>query len=556
MKRVLVIGSVMVMLGSLAAAAAVEPGGSFIDDDANTHEGAIEAIAAAGVTQGCDPVGDLYCPSAPVTRAEMAAFIIRSLGEQNPNPTSSGTFSDVPGGAWYESFVERLVELEITTGFTDGTYRPDDSVTRAQMAAFVIRALGETESGQPTRFSDVESGIWFEGAVERLAELEITSGCDTNPLRYCPSDAVSRAQMASFVARAFGLVIEPVPARPSVQGLNLTKQLAVSGLSSPLFVDAPVGDARLFIAERDGRVQVANAGVASVFLDINTKVLSGGERGLLGLAFHPNYSSNGLFYVHYSRNGDGAGVIAEYSVSADPNVADAGSERVLLTVAQPASNHNGGMIAFGPDGYLYIALGDGGGGGDQFGHGQRTDTLLATISRIDVTTGAAAPGNPFGNEVFVYGLRNPWRFSFDGNRLYIGDVGQGSWEEVDIVDVFDGGANLGWPVMEGSSCFRPSNCSSAGLTLPVAEYSHSAGISITGGYVYRGSEIPDLSGHYFYGDFAFGWIGSFRFDGTGPVDSRTWSGLSTSSLASFGTDGFGELYVVSLSGTVHKIVEG
>lgn len=556
MKRVLVIGAVLVMVGSMVASAAVEPGGSFIDDDGNIHEGAIEAIRGAGITQGCDPVGDLYCPGAPVTRAEMAAFLVRSLGETNPDPAVSGTFNDVPASAWYEPFVERLVELEITTGFTDGTYRPDDSVTRAQMAAFVVRSLGEADSSEPTRFADVESGIWFEGSVERLAELGITSGCDTNPLRYCPSDAVSRDQMASFVARAFGLVVEDVPARPSVQGLTLSKQLVVSGLSSPLFVDAPSGDARLFVAERDGRVQVANSGVTSVFLDIDAKVLSGGERGLLGLAFHPNYSSNGLFYVHYTRNGDGASVIAEYSVSADPNIADFGSERVLLTVAQPASNHNGGMIAFGPDGFLYIALGDGGGGGDQFGHGQRTDTLLGTISRIDVTTGAAASGNPFGNEVFLYGLRNPWRFSFDGNRMYIGDVGQGAWEEVDVVDVFDGGANLGWPIMEGSSCFRPSNCSSAGLELPIAEYSHSAGISITGGYVYRGSEIPALDGHYFYGDFAFGWIGSLRFDGSEPVDSRTWSDLSTTSLASFGTDGFGELYIVSLGGTVHKIVPG
>lgn len=555
--RLLILSAVLALFGSIAAVAAVAPGGTFIDDDGNLHEGAIEAIRSAQITTGCDPVGDLYCPSNSVTRAEMAAFIVRALGEPNPTPSTSGTFSDVAAGAWYEPFVERLVELDITTGFTDNTYRPDEPVTRAQMAAFVIRALGETESSQPTRFSDVASGVWFEGVVERLAELAITTGCDTNPLRYCPSDPVSRDQMASFVARAFDLPVEEVPARPSVQNLTLTKQLVASGLSSPLFLDAPVGDPRLFVVEWGGQIVVIDGGVSSVFLDISAKVLSGGERGFLGLAFHPQYSSNGLFYVHYSRAGDGAGVIAEYAVSGDPNVADATSERVLMTVAQPSSNHNGGMIAFGPDGYLYVGLGDGGGSNDQFGHGQRTDTVLATISRINVVSGGPAPGNPFGNEVFVYGLRNPWRFAFDGDRMYIGDVGQGSWEEVDVVDIYDGGANLGWPITEGSSCFKPSNCSKAGLTLPIAEYSHAAGVSITGGYVYRGSEIPTLSGHYFYGDFGFGWVGSFRFDGTGAVDSKTWSSLNTSSLASFGTDGFGELYIVSLgAGSVYKVVGG
>ena len=554
--RLALIVTVLAMVGSVTAGAATAPGGTFIDDDGNVHEAAIEAIRTAGVTTGCDPVGDLYCPGDAVSRAQMAAFVVRALGEPNPTPAASGTFSDVPPSAWYAPFVERLVELGITTGYTDGTFRPDALVSRAEMAAFVIRALDESPSTQPTRFSDVQSGIWYEGLVERLAELEITSGCDTSPLRYCPLDAVGRDQMASFVARAFDLPIEPVPARASVQNLTLSRVQVASGLSSPIFLDAPTGDSRLFVVEQPGRIKIIADGSVSTFLDISSKVLSGGERGLIGLAFHPDYSSNGLFYVHYSRNGDGAGVIAEYSVSADPSVADAGSERVLKVVSQPASNHNGGMLAFGPDGYLYAAFGDGGGGGDPFRNGQNTGTILGSIARLDPASGNAAPGNPFGNEVYYPGVRNPWRFSIDGNRMYIGDVGQDAREEIDVVSLFAGGTNFGWPVTEGSACYAASSCNTGGLTGPVAEYTHSQGRSITGGYVYRGTAIPDLVGHYLYGDFVFGWVGSFRYDGTGPVDSRTWDGLATSSLASFGTDGFGEMYIVSLGGTVYKIVPG
>ena len=555
--RLALMVTVLAMVGSVTADAATAPGGSFIDDDGNVHEAAIEAIRTAGVTMGCDPVGDLYCPGGTVTRAQMAAFIVRALGEPNPTPSSSGTFSDVVASAWYAPFVERLVELGITTGYTDGTFRPDAPVSRAEMAAFVIRSLGESASGQATRFSDVQAGVWYEGLVERLAELGITSGCDTSPLRYCPLDAVGRDQMASFVARAFDLTIEPVPARPSVQGLSLAKVEVASGLSSPIFLDAPVGDSRLFVVEQPGRIKVIDGGATSTFLDISAKVLSGGERGLIGLAFHPDYSDNGLFYVHYSRSGDGAGVISEYTVSADPNLGDPASERILKTVAQPAGNHNGGMLAFGPDGYLYAAFGDGGGGGgDPYRNGQNTGTILGSIARLDPATGNAAPGNPFGNEVYYPGVRNPWRFSIDGNRMYIADVGQDRLEEIDVVSLFAGGTNFGWPVTEGSSCYGASTCNTAGLTGPVAEYTHSVGRSITGGYVYRGSAIPELDGHYLYGDFVFGWVGSFRYDGSGTVDSKTWTSLATSSLASFGTDGFGEMYIVSLGGTVFKIAPG
>jgi glucose/arabinose dehydrogenase len=207
------------------------------------------------------------------------------------------------------------------------------------------------------------------------------------------------------------------------------------------------------------------------------------------------------------------------------------------------------MLAFGPDGRLYVALGDGGGGGDTYQQGQRADTLLATITAVNVD------GPQPTTSLFAYGLRNPWRFSFDGMRVYIGDVGQGSWEEIDVLSTFDAGANLGWSIMEGAHCFGTSTCSTAGLVLPVTEYSHAGGAcSVTGGYVYRGTAMPELEGHYLYGDFCAGWIRSFRYTGVAS-DARTW-GISVGGLTSFGTDGFGEMYVTSTDGVVRKIVKG
>jgi glucose/arabinose dehydrogenase len=195
---------------------------------------------------------------------------------------------------------------------------------------------------------------------------------------------------------------------------------------------------------------------------------------------------------------------------------------------------------------LYIGLGDGGGGGDPFDQGQNSTTSLATITRINVDSGASS--------VFAYGLRNPWRFSFDGQRLYIGDVGQNAWEEIDVISTFDAGANLGWSIMEGAHCYGSATCSTSGLVLPVAEYPHSQGCSVTGGFVYRGAAIPELQGHYLYGDFCGGWIKSFRYTGSA-TDARTW-GPSIGGLTSFGTDGFGEIYVTSTGGAVRKLVRG
>ncbi|MGH9053303.1 MAG: PQQ-dependent sugar dehydrogenase [Acidimicrobiia bacterium] len=351
------------------------------------------------------------------------------------------------------------------------------------------------------------------------------------------------------------------PSLPPLQGLAL--ETVAEGLSNPLLVTAPAGDPRLFVVEKVGRVRiVAEAELLSEpFLDISSLVRDSGEQGFLGLAFHPAYADNGLFFVHYSdRNGDTA--VVEYRVSDDPSRADPESARLLLSVEQPAPNHNGGTVSFGPDGYLYLGLGDGGGAGDRFGHGQDPGTLLATLLRLDVDQGdpyAIPPDNPFVDgggapEVWAYGLRNPWRFAFDEGLVYIADVGQNAWEEIDVAPADQGGLNYGWPIMEGTHCFREANCDTAGLVQPVLEYPIPAdGCAVIGGSVYRGRAIPELAGHYFYGDLCGGWIRSFRYqDGRAVEQAEHLTGVG--SILSFGTDSQGELYVGVAGGTVSRLV--
>lgn len=569
MGRLLTAVAMVVLLGSIEAVGAQPPGGRFIDDDGNVHEGAIEAIASEGITTGCQPpVTDLFCPVAAVTRAEMAAFLVRALDLAPAQPSSR--FADVAPSAWYAGFVERIAAEGIATGYPDGTYRPDSPLSRGEMAVLLVRALGEEASLQDPSgvFADVASAAFYASHVERLHALGVTRGCATDPLRYCPLGAVRRDEMASFVARAFGLPLSPPPPRTHPSAVSLRLTTVAAGLDQPLFLTAPAGDDRLFVVERPGTVRVLQGGTVlpEPFLDIRPLVSTGGERGLLGLAFAPDYSASGRLYVHYTDTA-GDSRLVEYRVSgSDPNRADPATARVVLTVEQPASNHNGGMVAFGPDGYLYLALGDGGGAGDTYRNAQNPSTLLGAILRIDplsATPYAIPAGNPFvggggAPEVWVYGLRNPWRFAFDGHRLYVADVGQGSWEEVNVLTTASGGANLGWPITEGASCFGSATCDTGGLTLPVHQYSHSEGCSITGGYVYRGSAVPELWGHYLYGDFCSGWVRSFRYTGTGVADGWDWSASlgSVDLLSSFGVDSAGEIYVTSLTGTVYRIERG
>jgi glucose/arabinose dehydrogenase len=357
-------------------------------------------------------------------------------------------------------------------------------------------------------------------------------------------------------------------------GPSLTTEVAAQGLTFPVFLTAPAGDARLFIVEKGGTIVIVENGTTNPvpFLDVTSLVETGDEQGLLGLAFAPDYSTSGRFYVSYTDTA-GANVVARYLVSTtDPNQADPATAEILLTVAQDDEFHNGGMIAFGPDGFLWIARGDGNGavGGDPAGNAQALDDLLGSLLRIDVsgTTGYTVPAsNPYvadpvaADEVYSYGLRNPWRFSFDrdNGNLYIADVGQGAVEEVDVVTVAGAsGANFGWNIMEGDLCFEPPvGCDQTGLVLPVHTYSSAgAACSITGGYVYRGAAIPALLGTYFFGDFCESNVQSFVFSGGTATQLTAWPSLSMGSgLTSFGEDANGELYMLMQSGVVHKIVE-
>jgi glucose/arabinose dehydrogenase len=353
------------------------------------------------------------------------------------------------------------------------------------------------------------------------------------------------------------------PGDPGV--LSLTLEPFAEDLDSPLFLThTGDGSGRLYVVEQPGRVILldADGGGRQTYLDIVERIDSGGERGLLGLAFHPDFASNGRLFLDYTDlNGDT--VVSEFS--GDAESADPSSERVLLTIEQPFPNHNGGDIAFGPDGYLYIATGDGGSGGDPFGNGQSLATHLGKMLRIDVDAGdpyAVPDDNPFVGqdgalpEIWAYGLRNPWRFAFDRqtSELYIGDVGQGAWEEIDYQPAGEGGLNYGWNTMEGPACFGRSDCDQSGLTLPITAYGRDEGSTVTGGYVYRGAAQPALAGIYFFADFGSGRIWGFPASAATSGSIEMTELLQTDlSIASFGEDEAGELYVVDLGGAVYRL---
>jgi len=334
----------------------------------------------------------------------------------------------------------------------------------------------------------------------------------------------------------------------------------------------PDGSKRLFAVLQNGQIMVfpndPDVASAKVFLDIAQQVdHADTEGGLLGLAFDPEYDVNGYFYVSYTTPPPRRSIISRFSVrKEDPDQADPTSELVIMEVAQPFPNHNGGHIVFGPDGYLYIGLGDGGSAGDPLGHAQDRSTVLGSILRIDVTD--AAPGAPYAipldnpfvgtendvrGEIWAYGLRNPWRFNFDPvtGDLWAADVGQGDYEEIDIVKR---GANYGWNIMEGAHCYPPSVdvCNQSGLEVPIFEYTHAEGCSVIGGYVYRGSRLPWLEGYYLYGDYCSGKVWALRYDGTEVVERMQLADFSFS-ISAFGEDDQGEIYTLSPGGGIYRL---
>lgn len=405
--------------------------------------------------------------------------------------------------------------------------------------------------------------------------VEIDDGIACTVDRCSPAAGVTH--VPSFNLCPAGQVCRPsagCEAAPACDALTRTAGTSVrlqpivsAGLAAPVHVTAPPGEtARLFVTELGGRVRLVKNGVllSAAYLDLSDRVSSGGERGLLSLVFHPAFAQNGKLYVNYTDlTGD---VRISELVAPDPagDFADPASEVVLATIPHRLySNHNGGLVAFGPDGLLYASVGDGGGGGDPLGSGQSTSTLLGKLLRFEPSDAEApAPGNPFGNAVYDYGLRNPWRFSFDRRTgdLYVGDVGQGAREELDFKaapapgEAPPPGTNWGWNVMEGSLCFSPpTGCSPSGLALPILDYDRTVGRAVTGGVVYRGVSMPDLAdeGRYFYGDSETGIVRSFRV-----VAGAVTGELSLPdfpAIVSFGEDGCGEVYAVGLGGTIARL---
>lgn len=373
--------------------------------------------------------------------------------------------------------------------------------------------------------------------------IATTSTATTEPSVTSTPSAVTTATSGQSTTGQSTTTAAPLPA---LQALTYTEIAA--GLPFPTMISARPADGALFFITKDGQVWEFAEAAPEPVMDISNLVVNRGEQGLLGMAWHPTDASR--LFLHYSDvNGDTT--IVEYTDL------DTAQSRMLLSVDQPAANHNGGTIEFGPDGFLWIALGDGGGAGDTFQTGQTTDDLLAGLLRIDVDGDpyGVPADNPYVNgggapEVWATGLRNPWRVSFDEGLVYIGDVGQGAYEEINIASASEPALNYGWNLTEGLHCYDPpQGCDTAGLTLPVVEVAHSDSgtCSITGGVVYRGTAIPELDGHYFYSDYCGGWLRSFLFDGAGATNSQDWTEQvgNPGGVASFGADAAGEIYVLT-----------
>ncbi len=437
------------------------------------------------------------------------------------------------------------------------TLGPGDT---AALRAVVLDANAQPVSGQVA---------W--GAVAPAVARIIATGDQTARVT---AVAVGQTTVTATYGGTTGLATIVVG---TAQAATPTLLLVAQGLGSALYVAAPPGDsARAFVVQQNGEVQVLRHDtlLATPFLDLRGTVNYGGETGLLSIAFHPHYAQNGRFYVDYV-DASGTIQVVRYQVSAaDPDVAEPATAQVVLSIPHPASEtHYGGLLMFGPDGYLYIGTGDGGPEEDPFNHGQDSTTLLGRILRIDVD-GAAPyaipPTNPFvgrppaAPEIWAYGLRNPWRFAFDAQTgaLYIADDGQEAWEEVDVQPAASaGGQNYGWNTMEGAHCFNPATgCNTTGLVPPSFEYSHGVndanGCAIIGGFVYRGRALPSLVGRYLFADLCAGWIKSFRWQGgvaTDLVDHTPQLGAHPY-ITSFGQDGRGEVYITLLTGEVYRIV--
>lgn len=427
---------------------------------------------------------------------------------------------------------------------------PSKSLLTALVALALVAAACAGTATAPRTTADVPAATTAPGTTAG-AGAATTTGAE--PAQTTADSTAAPTTLPAVPLSSIRVDVEPVS----------------DGFEQPVFAAARPGDDRLFVIDQPGRLYAVDldSGRRDLILDITDRVRFSGEQGLLGLAFHPTDPER--MFVHYSAR-DGATTLVEHRLGFD-GAAEPGSERLVFGHPQPAGNHNGGMIAFGPDGYLYVALGDGGGADDQFGNGQDPHSLLGTILRLDVdsaTPYAIPADNPFADgiegapEVWAWGLRNPWRFSFDGDDVWVADVGQATWEEVDLLDARTPGSNAGWSVLEGTHCFRSDPCESDPYVAPVFEYRHDGGrCSISGGVVYRGSAVPELTGAYLFGDWCSGEVWGLR-----PGDATEVAVLTDvedvflpalPGLTSFGTGPDGEVYITQMgAGIVWRLVAG
>ncbi len=466
------------------------------------------------------------------------------------------------------SLTVALISILIAGCSSDASAPPAEATLTAievSPATVALTAGGSAQFAATGRLSD-NTTMPLPGAA-----WTATGGTITSTGNYTAGSAAGTFVVTATSGSVSGTAAVTITAVQPPGDISLGSDFVTSAFTFPTFLTAPAGDPRLFVVERAGFVRIFKAGAAlsTPFLDISALVKSdAGEQGFVGLAFDPQYATTGRFFVSYVDL-SGNSVLASYMVSSDPDVADAASRVERLVVPHPATAyHYSGGLQFGPDGYLYMALGDGGESTDPNGHGQSLADLLGNILRIDVSgaAGYAIPAsNPFvaqmgaQGEIWAYGLRNPWRFSFDraNGDLYIGDVGQDTKEEIDISPASTGGgrgANYGWATMEGTTCYLAATCDQTGLTLPALDYDHTPRCSVTGGYVYRGSAIPALQGTYFYADYCESEPHSFRWVGGQVTDQRDWPTVDTGgNVVSFGEDGAGELYIVTRSAGIYRI---
>ena len=537
------------------------PGTWFSDDDDSLHEAAIEALATAVVARGCGPYR--FCPAEELTRGQFASLLARAFPGLIPDDAVD-YFSDDDGSV-HEAAVNALAAAGIADGCGPDRFCPADPIRRDHTASMLVRALGLAPYDDAVDYFGDDDGSAHETAINALAAKGIVSGC--GPDRFCPAYPIRRDHTATMLARALDL--ELVEIKPAPWRLGSVAE-GINGGGTDL--QAPPGDDRAFFTTKPGMIHIIANGAVSPepFLDLTRIVLSlGEEQGLLGLAFHHDYAANRKFFVFYTDL-DGHSQVYQYQADPqNPDRADPSTAHHIITFEQNSTNgnHLGGQLQFGPDGYLYIAVGD----GEFDDEAQNPQTALGTIIRIDVDDGdpyAIPTDNPFADgeeglpEVWAYGLRNPWRFSFDGPHIYIADVGERSLEEINIADAAVGGINYGWNILEGTICNTHHNCDTAGLFNPQITYSHNEGLAVVGGYVYRGDAIPELTGHYFYADYTGGWIRTLTYDNDKITQHHQWpqpdENLTRTRsygtiIHSFGTDSRGELYILT-DRSVHKIV--